>query len=761
MITAKLKRMVLLLLVFLLCLTGCGESPSQPVSEGTENVQASGETERAQDSSGDSGMSPAVDEGTEYRGSYTLKEINLPNPELGLAELRGEEVEVIAFSFHLTPEGILYRDVITIEKESHTKSGHYIQMLESSGENWILTALPFECSGEDGEYRMGLTYFYQGIPAFRDAADGDGVNYLVSCDEKGNMTEILGAFPEPVQSEYSDYIFTIGRGGNFYAFKEYDGDRLLCLSRELEVEQEAKTYNLLKMRGVITDASEETRYWYGGDSNKIGICDFQGNVVAEAETGLFGMDVLVEMGGDGRIYLASKTGLWELKGKEWELLCDFGLCDYPFSELYDMKEQGDGSILLYGKLDGADCLVRAVEGTQTGRNERQEIVFAVDYDGPSAMLKFVSRFNRQSEKYHITLAGPGKDESTLEYGERLMLDIVAGKGPDILSGILLWDASDYIENGYFASLDGIIEDESQYLGAAFEGGRTNGTLYGMPYDFMMHLAVYSEDFTKGRTAWTLEELMDAVKASDAEILQYGCSGLDIVLRYGLYDDDNTAYIDWEKGESHLTEKPFLELLDFAYRYQDLKGSARAETEEEMLQSGRAAAAYSYFCDNNSLRKLDTAFAGKAALLGYPRSEGSGIYAESRYLYVNSASGCAEGAAEFFRFLLSEGEQSRILGDKMITDIGTMYAVSYLPVNLNAFRQLTRYWQGSGPESITEKQAEQVSFLVENARPGNWKVQEIQRILSEELEPYFAGDKTAEQAAEILDSRVQNYLDETR
>lgn len=752
----------LMTIMFLLCMTGCGGSLEQPAADGTEGMQTSGGADSMQNPATESGIPSAAenDEQEERKGSYILEEVDLPNPELGLAELRGEGVKVIPFSFCLTTAGTLYREVNVMDSESNTRQGHYIQKLEPPYDSWTLTAVPCVYSEGDREYSVWQFYYSQGTLAFCEISDEDGIEYLAACDGSGNIEEILGAFPEAVQSDYANYTFMVGRAGNLYVFQKH-GDKMFSLNRKMEAEQEAKTYNLLKMQGVITDAAEENVYWYGRDDSRTVVCDLSGNVVAEVENTVCGLDAVLEMGGDGRIYLASKTELWQLQGAERELLCNFGLCDYPFSEIYDIKEQGDGSILLYGKLDGGDCLVRAAEGTQTERQERQEIVFAFHDGGPGAMLRAVSRFNRQNDKYHITLIAPNENESWIECGERLRMEMVTGKGPDILSDYLLWDVSPYLENGYLAGLDGIIEDESQYLAAAFEGGRYNGILYGMPYDFMMHFAAYSEDFANGRTAWTLPELMEAVKASEAEILQYGCSGLDIVLQYGLYDNDNTAYIDWEKGESHLAEKPFLELLEFAYQYQDLKGSARAETENEMLQSGKAVAAYSYFYGENSLYALDTAFAGKAALLGYPRSEGAGIYAQSRYLYVNSASSCMEGIAEFFRFLLSENEQSRNLGDKPMTGLGITYIISYLPVNLNSFRQLTKYWQGGESGGITEKQVEQVNFLLENARPNNWHVQEIKSILSEELAPYFAGDKTAEQAAEILNNRVQIYLDERK
>ena len=37
--------------------------------------------------------------------------------------------------------------------------------------------------------------------------------------------------------------------------------------------------------------------------------------------------------------------------------------------------------------------------------------------------------------------------------------------------------------------------------------------------------------------------------------------------------------------------------------------------------------------------------------------------------------------------------------------------------------------------------------------------ELESILEEELEPYFSGDRSLEETVEILDNRVQVYLDE--
>lgn len=746
----------------LLIIGGCGQEQNEAATGGLEN---SSDSVRESDTAGDGiPVSDSQEEQPkqpkELKGSWVLDEVNLPSPELSLSALKADDLKVISFQMNLTADGILWQEALTMDK-NNTKQGHYIQKLEPPYDSWTMLSVPYTYGEGEKEYKAGFHYFQQGRLSFCELSDNsDHKDYLAGCDEAGSVEEVLGAFPESLQGS-GDRVLAIGRAGKFYIY-ESGGNKLYCLNQNLEVEQEVSTFNQRKLQGVLTDAAEEKVYWYGTDSTGTGIFDLEGNLVAEAERAVYGWDPVLDMGGNGEVYMASARKLWRLKEKEWELLCDFDLQDYSWSTLYDIKAQEDGSVLVFGSLDGEDCLVRAVEGTLTEKKEKQEIIFAVHESGTGALSRSVSRFNRQSDRYHITLEPAQNGENAYEQCERIQMDIAAGKGPDILEHFVMRNLSGYIENGYLASLDSVIVDESQYLPAALEGGRTDGVRYGIPYDFCLHLATYSGDFTGGRTAWTLPELMEAVDASGAEILQYGCNGEDIVLKYGLYDNENTAYIDWEKGESHLTEEPFLKLLEFARKYQDTKARdtimGGSVEEVEMVRSGKAFASYCYLYNNRKLKSIDETFEGKAAVLGYPRTSGNGIYAEVRYLYVSSTTACREGVEEYLRFLISEQEQSRYMMNES-AGMGQMFLASYFPVNLNSFRKLEEYWQNTA--DISDKQIEQIEFMLERAKPNNWNVWNMWYIFSEELPSYFAGDKTAEQVAEILDSRVQIYLDERK
>lgn len=757
---------LMLFLIFSFCMSGCGEKP-QPY-EGEEEQQKTSQEAVLPAIAGTEGQA-------ELRGSYRVEEFNFPDPDLCLLELQGEGLKLQAEEFRLTTAGTVYREFVVYDVETLIGQS-YIQKLEPPYDSWTISAVPDEYSDGEKEYYAGHCYDWCGRLAFRRLTDREeNIHYWAGCDETGNITEVLGRLPEKLQQDVYDYKFVVSRAGKIYAYKESAAKELFCLNQSMETEKVVKS-SRYSIDGVLSDASGEKVYWYGKSNDDFGIFDLSGEAVVQELEGFPFYGNQADMSGDGEIYIASSEKLWQLCGKEPKLLCNFTLRDYPWEELYDIKAQEDASVMLLGKLDGSYCLARAVEEKEVKQQEKQEMVIAFQ-NNHKAMLKSISRFNRQSDTYHITAILKEEDENWLDYNRRIQMEISAGRGPDIISDDLVVDISGYLENGYFASLEGVLDDESAYLQAAFEGGRgADGVLYGIPYDFEMEFVTYSKDFSENRTSWTLPELMKAVEKSDAEILQYDYDGVDIVMWYGLYDNDNKAYIDWEKGESHLTEEPFLELLDFAEKYRDKdKGKAQRETEGEMLLSKRAVATRETLHEFKELYGLDACFEGKWASLGFPRTEGNGIYARSRYLYINSFSACKEGAVAFIKFLLSEEEQSKYMIYELDRDSGLGYR-PYFPVNLNAFQKLVDYSTSINPkvryecdkrgmayeiESLTEEQKEQVNFMLERIRPDNWYARNIQNIVSEELEPYFAGEKTAEQAAEILDRRVQLYLDERK
>lgn len=109
-----------------------------------------------------------------------------------------------------------------------------------------------------------------------------------------------------------------------------------------------------------------------------------------------------------------------------------------------------------------------------------------------------------------------------------------------------------------------------------------------------------------------------------------------------WEFSNTEFINWENGESLLTEEAFINVLEFAKAYADTQ-----EGEQQAFAKTIVA-----FEELQRIKNVHTYFEEGAMFIGYPGSEGNGIYVEPKTLYLNAASDCKEGTKEFLKFIIS-------------------------------------------------------------------------------------------------------------
>ena len=598
--------------------------------------------------------------------------------------------------------------------------------------------------------------------------------------------------PEKIQdSEYDNStqdlwdceIYRIGEGA--FCAHDWSGHIVTMLDETLKVQERKELGADAAVYGITEEPGSGEILWYGTRNKEFGVWHLEdGTAVPLDDTVIGSSNMQIHRGSeqDGGLYLVDNQGLWRMDGGDVTELCHFSDRSYVLEALYSMEVLEDGSLLLFVRCYEEDMLLR-IEGDRVPLSEKQVITLATTYAGKSSLDRAISRFNRTNELYRVELLtleaqemAPDYTAKRQEFIDQIMMETVAGRGPDLFSSEII-NASDMVQNGYLQSLEGVLEDEDVYWQAALDSGRIQGELYGIPYDcsYLM-LTTYSRNFTGDRQSWTLPELIEAVRNSDAEVLQNDFDGCAIVLAYALYDNDNKTFIDWENGKSHLTVEPFLDFLEFAKEYAD-NGQHTWENNAEAVKEGKMIAinptVFGGMSRFDYLSDLEDVFSGEPAHLGYPRSEGNGIYMMPRLFYLNARSDKREGVEVFLRYLLSEETQRRHV-EFSVHDfqpvVGEKGAETpRLAVRLSALEKSIELGLQKGPNSLvygihdglSEEQAQWVRFLIENARPGNFYVQEIEDIIYEELEPFFQGQRTAEEAAKILDNRVQLYLDERR
>ena len=576
----------------------------------------------------------------------------------------------------------------------------------------------------------------------------EGNRLYLGCYD-GTETEILMPWPE----ETEQMRVCRDREGNVYFYSEM-GDTVHIYDSEGKFQKRFVIDGMLW--GGVCDPATGGMLWYGCGDGEARLWETEEH--SETAQGV-ALEFRAAYAPDGTLYYGDAESLW-VGGEHPRQILSFADKGYRLQELYSIRILENGDIQCYVSLDDSLCQVSLHRETEPVASQRQEITLYSDSILSDPHLeRVITRFNRYNPEYHVTYMETVDDS-------RFRAELSAGKGPDLL--ILSWEtAEEYIEQGYLRDMEGIVDQPELFLQAALESGRWRGRTYGIPYHCYISVPAFSRKITGDRESWTVEEMMQCVRGSDAKVLdwyyfQMGVS--NIVLEYGFRDDKNTAYIDWEKGESHLTEPPFAELLQFAAEYADTGDYDKSEI-LSLMREGYIAGSSLYLQNLGELDRAEECFNGDVSYIGYPSSTGEGgIYAQVSCLYLKQFSDREEGAAEFARFILSDEAQRLCVSDNFC------YA---LPVRLETFDYLVEReqekaadpiytgtdwikWQEDG---LDEEQLELVRRILAQARPYRFKVAEVEDIFREELEPYAQGARSLEETVRILDNRIQLYLDE--
>lgn len=710
---------------------------------------------------------------------YRIQETAIPDPNMALTdELTGNGwVRELDSQF---AGGRLYRLAQawgTVDGIEQT-TGYYLQILEEPYSAWENSSIPSIVWDDTLEYE-GWQYQPEKIAAVTEdevylvvqkiemtGGQFQQVPYLGSLrlwrNEETGKPEgtLLGVLQDEVREEN----LYRSREGIWYSYRT-SGSKITVLDELLQVKEEKRAAG--KIDGLLDGTGDGGVLWYGIREDSFGIWTTDNAAAFAGELPNTDTYYLVTEGENGSFYGTDTKGIWKAAADtEPELICSFFENGYILDEVQAIRVLDENRMELLVRLDGSEVLLR-MEKQEGVQAEKEEIVLALGDENP-LLMDYVSKFNRRNENYRVTVRLQEANETGQEFIDRLQMELAAGRGADLLMNGQI-DATAMARNGYLQELTDILDDEDGLWTAAMECGRIDGVTYGIPYAGQLFFATYSEKLTGGRENWTIREFMQAVEASDAEILQYGFSGADIVFYYGLLDNDNAELIDWENGESHLTEDLFLEILGFASRYAD-RGQIPQEDVGEALKEGRIAAEGSVCLELSELNYREACFEGEPANIGFPRSEGNGIYVTPNMLYVNAGSEVKDGAYEFLRFLVSEEGQRRYVERNRAGD-----SASLMPVRLELLEEMTALEMRKAGETtarsatgvlfakdgFTQAQKERFDRLLERAEPGDWYAAEIMSIVYEELEPYFAGQRTAAEAAANLDNRVQLYMDERK
>ena len=423
------------------------------------------------------------------------------------------------------------------------------------------------------------------------------------------------------------------------------------------------------------------------------------------------------------------------------------------------KVAEDGAVeLLWSESNGAGGLL---ERLKMEKVERTPIVVRGSfYD--SWFGNKVAEFNRENDTYHVVVEECGIANDKDDFARLTSIQIGSGKGPDIIQSGLMYDYIEGMqEKGALEELTpymeaaGILEED--YFPLAFSVLRQGKEIYGVSPRWSIWEYAISEEVLGSPETPDIETLADALLAWEGGGYYHKAYDSEQVLRAFFEGTDSLwGMMDWEKGSCDFNTPLFYKLLEASRRYGD-DGRSNLEpiTVDRLVYNvGRF------------ITQAELAQQGKVSI-GTLFDEGSyPACSNGNALSINANSRNKEGAWEFIRFLISEEAQ---FGDRDSSPYE-------YPVNRKAYEasiekfieQETYIKQVNGVDvpvywntEITEERLTEFREKIETARPLPIRTGPVVDIIIEEAADYFKTGKSAEDVAEVINRRVQLYLDERK
>lgn len=385
------------------------------------------------------------------------------------------------------------------------------------------------------------------------------------------------------------------------------------------------------------------------------------------------------------------------------------------------------------------------------------------------------KFRKSNGKYNLDVNVYMDDEDY--YAEsafnRLSLDIISGNIPDVI--IAPPEKAHILQkNGYFTDIVPLMESydgikQSDLLDNVLESVSENGEIPLIYSSFTLETATAKTSIVGNITNWSFEEMSSAF----AELPQD--DNHDFL--YNLLDDGTfRRYVTLKMfsgcvdGNTCDFSKVVPYVMDFissaktvGARYKTLK---LPENFDNMLYDNRAIVNFFEINGINSSYTISAymPFYGEEfTFVGMPSLNGSGAYTRVSYMYgITETSENKEGAWEFVSSLFETGSLTqKSLEHKGIpvtkTAVENLFDMgSYMN---NSIRAPYSYPGSDEKLEISDNTVNQLVEYISTVTLEPYADLQIESIINEECGAVYAGERTPEECADILNNRIGIYLSE--
>lgn len=384
------------------------------------------------------------------------------------------------------------------------------------------------------------------------------------------------------------------------------------------------------------------------------------------------------------------------------------------------------------------------------------------YIEDKSIYSHINDFNSKNSEYEVQLTEYIDFEEPLT---RLNADITTGNPPDILVTAQAMPMESYISKGMIADLYEFIDSDpdmsrEDFLGSIFRSNERDGRLCKLTTDFYIQTLIGKTSLIGDRQGMSTEEFIElADKYPDKQIFADNITKGEAL--YMFTNFGYSSYIDRSIGKCSFDSEAFINLLEFCNSFpaEFLGILSEAEQSSEVeLRKGTILLSYGHILmEFEQIRFFEQyVFGEPVTFAGFPGMDGHGavFYPSTEEFSVFENSPVKEGAWEFLKYYLSEEYQDKVFENG-----------NNFPVRMSSLEKLAEEAKKEREENPfganTDEDNRRIFDLLDSAAGAMNFDKNIYFIIEEEAEAYFSGQKSSREAAEIIQNRVQNYIDENR
>lgn len=489
------------------------------------------------------------------------------------------------------------------------------------------------------------------------------------------------------------------------------------------------------------------------------------------------------------MYASNNLGIWAFNwgDKKMTKVMDFMLSDFDGLHMYNINVLSDDQFIAYYADMEYNPSVAKFTKVPKAEVADKYIMTLASYYLDNDVRKQVIEFNRSHEDVRITLVDYSNfnNSENWEQGmENLKSDILNGNVPDILVAPSNFDLGMYINKGLFADLYTLMnEDETikkeDYLQNILALGEYEGKLYELIPKFSAVTWSGRKSDVGDGFGWTFDDVQALLDKKGENVNLFpNDTNRNGVLYYGI----NMAFDQFynsNTGECHFDTPEFVQFLELMNQYpEDVSEIYDDEnywvTYENQWRNGETVLKYEWITDfQNYVQNSQGYFGEPISYIGFPTKDGSGSAAYTDFTFaIAQESAFKDEAWEYISYFIKDEYQDNI-------EYG--FPVKLSAIDKKAQKEMKPYtwvdeetgeeiieplyfWIGDKEITLKMPTKEECQYVIDFLKSIDYRqkdVSDITAIIEEDAAAYFEGQKTADQVADTIQSRVKILVSEKR